>query len=230
MKKLLFFIFLTSSLKVISQNINIEIGNMYCPTNTGVPNNFIDKSIFRNRFYHLDFEFKHRRRLIYNLGYTFYIPQTGIKLKQIQDEYPILSKNSLLFSHHISLGAGYTFYEKKKWSISSFLNLDGRINFGDIGIHGLVHQSNDNFFDVTLISDSGFHIVPNIKTKISYQLNRNFQLYAALGYMYSNNKSVELSYKIYDKLTEVYSGTGFFTGTNWNYGIGISVNPKMFNK
>jgi hypothetical protein len=83
---------------------------------------------------------------------------------------------------------------------------------------------------MSMNNSSSFHILPCINTKIAYKLNNTYEIYASLGYIHSFNSSVSLYYEVTENNVKVYTGSGYLSGKNINYGIGISFNPKVMNK
>jgi hypothetical protein len=234
-KSILLSIYFCTICVLNAQSVSLEVGNMYCNTNTGSQNPYVKKSVFQNKYYHLDFSIEKKNNYIYMFGYTFYQPFIGLRFVPVPDETATFQRKSIVNSHHLSFGLGYRF---KIWkeiiSVSPSFHLDGRINIGDIGaVVATTNVFDKRSYTMDIVSRSGFHIVPNIKTKISIKLNDNYSIFGSLGYMYSFNKSIKMKYDVYDVSIPdryIYSGTGYFTGTNWNYGIGLSFNPRILTK
>jgi hypothetical protein len=129
----------------------------------------------------------------------------------------------------LGFGHEFHFHNEKILLLPSF-HIDGRLNSGDIGgISGYSPNLTEHFF-IDIRSKSGFHIVPDMKTKFSLKLTNNFKFFVTIGYMYSFNKSIDIAYEIYNDVKKIASGSGYFTGTNWYYGFGLSFNPKILNK
>jgi hypothetical protein len=137
----------------------------------------------------------------------------------------------LLQSHQINLGIGYLHqFKGSKFAILPSFNLDGRFNSGDIGgLYG-AKLLDEQIYYITMRSYGGFQLVPNIKTKLLFNLKGTLKIFGTIGYMYSFIKSVDISYDVIDPSGIIYSDTGYFTGTNWNYGIGLSFNPRILTK
>jgi hypothetical protein len=232
MKKAILFFFLSSLfLNLKAQSLSFEVGNMYCPTNTKPKNQYLAKNISKNRYFHFDYSINLRNNLSYIFGYSFYQPKTGVKFSPLPNSLFTGWENIVVTSHLIQFGLKKSYQIiNNKVSLMPIIFISGRVNWSDISSGVELPQANGRSFKIQIDSKSKFHIVPSLNTKIAFKLNHTFKIYATVGYLHSFNKSTILKYEVFETNGSVFTGTGFLTGTNWHYGIGICFNPKTLNK
>ena len=169
MKKIFFYLLLLSFFQTTkAQSLSLEIGNMHCFTNTNPNNQYLrNESVFRNTYFHIDYGLERKNGLVYTLGYSFYKPVVGLRLKPIPNQYQQSLEASILFSHHIVLGIGRWYkLGNSRFAILPCIQIDGRINIGDMGALSGSPQSDARYFILVTDSESGFHLVPNAKVTV----------------------------------------------------------------
>lgn len=212
------------------QEISFEFSNAFFHSNFDNANIYTKDVWNSNLMYGMSFETSHEKKTNYVLGYNFIKPHQGFHLNIPNYNPPAFKRSSTSFQLH-SFYLGYGVNKKVSNTplfFSPQLLLHGAwvknntgtdLGFGSASTGGSVDFQGD--------SQAQFFLNP--KLRLRFPIGEYFTINTHVAYMYGLKKIQNIEYEFSIDGTETYMGTGYLTGGNWNYGIGLSFDFEVLD-